>query len=470
MRPGQGQPARAALAAGYLALVGFSACSRTDDPLERYASSTTGSVAGTSSSAGGGASAAGGASTVGGSAQSGGRGGSAGEDGSSIAGAPTTDGGSGPTEPEHDCGEPPISSAAFTKKALRGAAADCATWHYCRFEHAAARLELALGDHEAAPDSVTLDTARRALGQAMDIWSEVELFQFGPLASSAEAAARDAKQGQGLRDLIYSWPATVRARVEEQVVNRNYLTGWASDVVLVSARGLFSLDYLLSYPGTDTVCSASSVCGKNWLKYGPNELGALKREYASGVGRDILLRVGDLRERWSAEGGNFRPLFVDATGYDDENQAMTALGWSLLYVEREVKDYKLGVPAGYTINSPVSLPEMPYSEHGGDNIAHNLRGFRALFEGCGAEGEGLGVDDWLSAAGHPELAQDIMLAWRDAQAVADAFPGFSRATPEQLEQLYRAVKALTDLLKNDLFGSGSPLGLTLPKGIEGDTD
>ena len=63
-----------------------------------------------------------------------------------------------------------------------------------------------------------------------------------------------------------------------------------------------------------------------------------------------------------------------------------------------------------------------------------------------------------------------MNAWQNAQVVADTYPAFADATPAELEALYRAVKALTDLLKNDLLGAGSPLGLALPKGFEGDTD
>jgi uncharacterized protein len=392
--------------------------------------------------------------------------------GESGAGGARSDAGSGnePNEPVDACGDAPISNALFTKKALREAAADCATWHYCRFESAATALEAALNDYATTPDALARGEAQLAFARAMDTWSEIELFQFGPLASSAEAAGKDGKQGKGIRELIYAWPTTVRLRVEEQVVNRNYLTSWDSNVVLTSARGLFAVDYLLSYDGADTQCQPTSVCGKNWAKHDADGIAGLKRDYAAALGQDILARIGELRRLWAPEGGNFRPLFVDATGYDDENQAMTTLAWALLYVEREVKDWKLGTPAGYTLSSPATLPEAPYSRRATNNIVHNLRGFAALYQGCGPGGEGLGFDDWLTEAGHAALAQDISQAWREAQGAADNFPVFDTATPAEVEALYRAVKRLTDMLKNDLFGSGSPLGLTLPKGIEGDTD
>jgi hypothetical protein len=113
---------------------------------------------------------------------------------------------------------------------------------------------------------------------------------------------------------------------------------------------------------------------------------------------------------------------------------------------------------------------VPYSGLETQSLRANLRGFRGLYQGCGPDGQGLGVDDWLIEAGHPELAQDIVKAWQTAQAAADAYPRWSDASAAELESLYRAVKALTDLLKSDLFGAGSPIGLDLPDGIASDTD
>jgi hypothetical protein len=283
------------------------------------------------------------------------------------------------------------------------------------------------------------------------------------------SAGKDIYQGQGIRELIHPWPLTTRCRVEEQVVLPRYDEGL--DSILISGRGLFGLDYLLNYAASDTTCLPSSAAGKAWAKASPEELAAGKLEYAAVLGDDVLAQARALRAAWAEDGGNFRPVFVDATGYpSDELKVMTVMAWSLIYIEREVKDWKLGIPAGYTLKSPVSLPESPYSGLGTENVRANLRGFRALFQGCGPEGEGLGFDDWLTEQNHGELAGDVIAAWQNAQAAADAYPQFSQATPAELEGLYRAVKALTDLIKNDLFGDGSPLGLDLPEGVASDTD
>lgn len=447
------------------------ACTRTADPVEHYGSVAQ-SSAGTSQGGKGTAQGGNGAVAQAGRANgsNGGSIGVAGEE-TTLLGGQGGDGASAPEPPlDYGCGNAPLSSSSepFTRQALRAAAAQCAQWHYCRFEGGARALESALADYVEAPGPETLSAARSAFETAFGLVSVNELFQFGPLASQAESAGKDAYQGQGLRELMYAWPLSARCRVEEQLVLRSYVQSMKT--VLVNGRGLFALDYLLFYPGADTECTPNSTTGKAWPTLSSDDIDAGKREYAAALGEDIALQAQTLRQAWAVDGGNFGPRLVEATGYPSEQEAMKALSWALLYVEREVKDWKLGLPAGHTATAPVSVAEAAFSGLRTAAIRQNLRGFRGLFQGCGPAGEGLGFDDWLSEAGHAELASDILTAYDAAQAAADAAPELDQASPAELEQLYQAVKHLTDLLKNDLFGAGSPLGLSLPKGIEGDTD
>lgn len=447
------------------------ACTRRADPVEHYASAAQGS-AGTSQGGKGTALGGNGAVAQAGKANgsSGGSMGAAGDE-TTLPGGQGGDGASVPEPPlDYGCGDAPVSSAGepFTRRALRAAAAACAEWHYCRFEGGARALSDALADYLETPAPETQDAARAAFETAFGLASVNELFQFGPLASQAESAGKDAYQGQGLRELMYSWPLSARCRVDEQLVLRTYEQSMKS--VLVNGRGLFALDYLLFYSGADTECTPNSTTGKAWPTLSADDIDAGKREYAAALGEDVALQAQTLRQAWAVDGGNFAPTLVDATGYPSEQEAMKVLSWALLYVEREVKDWKLGLPAGHTATAPVSVAEAAFSGLRTAAIRQNLRGFRGLFQGCGPQGEGLGFDDWLSEAGHGELASDIVTAYDAAQAAADTAPELDQASPEELEQLYQAVKHLTDLLKNDLFGAGSPLGLSLPKGIEGDTD
>jgi predicted lipoprotein len=397
------------------------------------------------------------------SAASGGTGGSDG---------PDPDGGAGGepvTVPEDDCGPPPVTTEPFTRERLRAAASDCAVHHYCRFGAAAAALEGRVAAHAASPSAASLEAARVAWRRAMALWSRVELFQFGPVASRAQSAGKDAYQGLGIRERVYSWPLTARCRVEDQLASQAYRTQGFGNV-LVSSKGLFGLEYLLFYEGSDTACLPVTTTARTWATLTADELASRKRAYATAVAQNVSVETNGLLLLWRPDGGNFRRTFVSASGYPSEQEALNVLAWALVYVEREVKDWKLGIPAGYTLMHPVSGPEAPFSGVSTELLRENLHGFRSLFEGCGEHGEGLGFDDWLVEAGHAELAIEILAALGGAQAAADGAPPLERATPAELEALYRAVKALTDLLKSDLFGPGSPLNLKLPEGVASDTD
>ena len=450
------------------ALAVAAACTRTADPVEHYGKAAPVATGGGGKNVATGGKASAGQAGKGSTTGSGGTSATGGDDAVADAG----EGGATGTPPEpptdYGCGEAPVSSAAFSRRALRVAAAECAQWHYCRFEGGARALADALDEQRDEPTEATVAAARAAFGAAFELASVNELFQFGPLSSQSESAGKDNYQGKGFRELIYAWPLSARCRVEEQIVLRSYAQSMNS--VLVNGRGLFALDYLLFYPDADTECTASSTTGKAWPTLGAEDIAAGKREYAAALGRDIVHQAQELRNAWSPDGGNFTPVFVETTGYPSEQEAMKVLSWSLLYVEREVKDWKLGLPAGHTSSAPVSVAEAAFSGLKTQAIRQNLIGFRGLFQGCGAGGEGLGFDDWLSEAGHGELAADILTAYVAAQAAADNAPALDQASPAEFEALYQAVKHLTDLLKNDLFGAGSPLGLSLPKGIEGDTD
>jgi predicted lipoprotein len=394
-------------------------------------------------------------------------------DGSTLDGSdPLLDGGDDLGTPNdlRACGSRPIASEPFSMRSqLRAAAGDCAIWHYCELENDAAWLAHLVGKYKEAPSESRLERVRDAWREAMASWSSVELFQFGPLSSSVPSAGKDRYQGRNYRDRIYSWPTSARCRVEEQVVGRAYEEdGFAR--VLISARGLLALEYLLFYEGDDTACAASSGTYAAWTALSVQALRERKLAYAQAVASDVLSLARDLNEAWSASGGDFRSAFIAASGYPDEQEAMNVLGWSLAYVDKELKDWKIGVPAGRTATSPVTGPESPYADAATANWKGNLRGFRSLFQGCGEDGEGLGFDDWLNEAGHDELADDITSAWQNAQTKVDALGPLSQTSEEELVAAHEALRGLTALLKSNLLGAASPLNLKLPATLEGDTD
>jgi predicted lipoprotein len=388
-----------------------------------------------------------------------------------AAGAEVNAGGTGTVvepDPGEECGPAPTATPTFTRAALREAAADCTIWQYCHVANATTALRDAVTALRDDSSDAARERAQQAWRSAMQRWSVAELFQFGPAGSRVESAGRDPVHGQGIRDFVYAWPVVGRCRVEEQIIGRGYEKSWSQ--VQISGRGLFGLEYLLFYGGVDHGCSPNSATGKGWAALDEAGLASAKLAYADALANDVFEQVHGLREAWSPDGGNFRQTLIDATGYENEQQALNVLAWSLLYIEKEVKDWKVGIPAGVTLTSPVSQAEGTFSLSASESIRENLRGFRALFQGCGEHGEGLGFDDWLNDVGQNQLATDMLSALDGAQAAADAFPPLHTATKPELEAFYQQLRALTSLLKADFFGAGSTLNLKLPAGVASDTD
>ena len=193
-----------------------------------------------------------------------------------------------------------------------------------------------------------------------------------------------------------------------------------------------------------------------------------KLDYRSAVADNLVALALEIRNVWQPEGEDFAKKLTTFEGYGNEQETLNVVAWSLMYPHTELKDYKLGSLAGVRTTPPT--PETPFALIEIENVRTNLRTFRELFQGCSEDGTGIGFDDWLIAAGHAELAGEMLAALAQAQAAADAFPAFSEATQPEFVSLYQAVKTLSDLLKTSFFGSASPLNLKLPATAASDTD
>src|SRR5690606_1826616 len=112
----------------------------------------------------------------------------------------------------------------------------------------------------------------------------------------------------------------------------------------------------------------------------------------------------------------------------------------------------------------------PYAQVDLQSIRANITAFRALFQGCGPDGAGLGFDDWLKAAGGDDLEQDLLQALDAIEDRAADLPPLHEASTDQMAAFYADLKVLSDLLKEQFFGSGSVLNLKLPASAASDTD
>jgi predicted lipoprotein len=378
---------------------------------------------------------------------------------------------------ELSCDVPePHADSTFTKQKLLEAAADCAMYRYCRFEGAASALRDASRAFADNPDTTRRDNARAAWRQAIDTWEEAELFSFGPAASQTEPGGKD------FRNLIYSWPLNGRCKVDEQTVNRFYESPdffGPPNRSLVNGRTLSALEYLAYYEGTDNGCHQLSPINANqtWSALDRTELTRRKAAYAAAAAEDVLANARALAQAWSPEHGNFRATLTHTGNavYASEQAALNAISDAMFYLERQVKDQKLGIPLGLlpecTTPPCVDAIESRYANASIDHVRANLRGFRALFQGCGAGNSGIGFDDWLNAVGSGELATRMLQALDAADAAA---AGVNSPLQDALvsdrarvEALHTAIRNVATPLKTEFV---TVLNLELPKTSEGDND
>ena len=195
----------------------------------------------------------------------------------------------------------------------------------------------------------------------------------------------------------------------------------------------------------------------------------------SVVAADVAVQGKDLHAAWQS---GFAAELADAgasgSGFGSEQIALNAVSDGLFYLEREVKDLKLGKPLGLYECTEASCPEAVESQYAlvsREHVVNNLKGFQRIYAGCEASG-GVGFDDLLRSLGAGSLADRMETDLAAAIGTAEAFPtsdlraGLAKHRTEFVA-LHAAVKKLTDELKTDFV---TVLDLELPNIVEGDND
>jgi predicted lipoprotein len=376
-----------------------------------------------------------------------------------------------------ECGPPPMAMSPFSRRAWLASVAQCTRRQYCEFSVYQRDLAAKVQAHMTAQSEASRTAAQRAWVAANARWQRAELFRFGP------AAARMEPGGQNLRAQIYSFPSFDRCLVDEQTVRRSYAERAFSQSA-EGGRGLAALEYLLFFELPENGCSPIATINdsKQWqaLASMPQELRTRRAEYAARVAEELSPPTGALLDAWDPTKGNFTQIFsAPAPGavYPTEQEAINALGHALYYIDRELKDLKLGrLLPGITEDCRsgcADRAEARFAQVSTDNLAQNLAAFRALFEGCGDGNQGLGFDDALRALGPAgeRLADRMLVALGGAeQAVRELSPPLELAVVQdvaRVETVYRAVKQLTDLLKTELI---TLLDIELPMSAPTDND
>jgi predicted lipoprotein len=352
-----------------------------------------------------------------------------------------------------------------------------------QFHASAQTLANRIGDYctaldaaDAAPEAAA--TAQTSWRETMQDWQFLEALQFGPVAMNAYT----------LRNEVYSWPLVNTCGVDQEVIaaqDEGYVL-----TERYNRKGLAALEYLLFDDDLDHSCTDAVAATQQWNSLAAAERREQRCTYMQLVVDKVVAAGQQLVADWEPDQGNFLGSLTDGSEYGSMRQAVNAVSDSLFYLDREVKDRKLGVPAGINPDCREdSCPEdveHPWADHSRQAMVANLQGFQAVFLGNlpdSAE-DGVGFDDYLTALGAEDLANRMSQAIAAtisalqapdqsltalATGIDPAACAASSRDDRQVEicSLYADMKAITDELKTEFIGI---LNLEKPKVAEADND
>lgn len=324
--------------------------------------------------------------------------------------------------------------------------------------------------------SQELSEAQQAWRSSMDLWQELELYQFGP-----EGPATQVVGGQDLREEIYSFPITNTCRVDQETVENNFPNANFTDNELTNVYGFDALEYLLFNASTQNNCPPQADINSNgsWdALVNSGDLDQRRADYAVVVAQDILANATALKNAWEAGQGDFSAQFslagLNGSVYPSAQAAANDVFAGMFYLDLLTKDVKLGRPAGVIGATTVdpSQVESFYARRSKEHVLANLRAFRKLYLGNDpADPARPGFDDWLVAVGANQLAMDLQTAIDDAISAVQNIPGtLHDAVTNDLASVQSAIDAIrviTNFLKAQF---PSVLNLSVPNQGAGDND
>lgn len=341
-----------------------------------------------------------------------------------------------------------------------------------RFAAEAAALETALSS--ATPDAGGRDAAQEAWREAMGIWQELEMMQFGPLGASLSVMG-----GQDLRARIYSWPLLNRCEVDRQTIGESYDDPDRLAQISGAPIGLWAIEYLLFTDEPGNNCAPFDPINQDGIWESMADMIPQRRlVYAASLSTLVRQRAEELDDAWSPSGGNFMAELTDpgrgGSVYGTAQEGLNAISDAMFYLSEETEDMKLGTPLGIISCPTEQCPEALESQwalRSKEHVIANLLGFELLFFGGDPDGDDLGFDDLLGDMGASDVADDMANALASAIAATEAVPGTFRDALTQDEPamaaVFDALISVTDILKSDFL---SVLDLEAPDRAAGDND
>jgi predicted lipoprotein len=314
-----------------------------------------------------------------------------------------------------------------------------------------------------------LTAAQTAWQESMNVWQQLEVMQFGPLATE--------------RDEFYSWPLNDSCKVDEEVVfsladGYDITTG-----VTPARRGLDGLEYLLFNSDTGISCGPNNTTAAltAWNAKADDAKLADRCSFAEKVAGDLVTRSLTLESDYAQ---------YNITSASSLQGVADSISDALFYIDKELKDDKLVAVlplSGSQSFNPDKL-EFSFASYAKEAVYNNALGAKAIFTANNHQG----LAQYLIAAGQESLATEMLTeldtvisnssniaindtfkeiltdaSVNDEQTCINSLSDSAVSDLEKLCALDNDVKAFTDDLKGQFVLT---LGFSVPKDAEGDND
>lgn len=322
---------------------------------------------------------------------------------------------------------------------------------------------------DAGAAGTSRDDAVAAWTAAIDAWELADAVLIGPAAMNMK----------DLREKIYAWPLLAPCGVDRDTASR-WTDPSAYDVAAQppNERSLLAIEYLLFTTDTAHTCPIEPP---GWSALGA-DLPRARCHLAHVLALDVAARATELYDAWRADAGNYVGELARAgqsgSSLPSAQEGVNLISDGMFYVDRVVKDMKLGEAAGIATNicNTVQEPCLPevelrYADRGSYAIRANLTALRQVFTGTSPTADGPGFDDFLDALGQGELAarmtSNLDAALEKANALPDSFVTALQTSYAAVVDTHVAVNTFTTDLKSQFL---TVLALDIPDDVAADND
>jgi predicted lipoprotein len=209
-----------------------------------------------------------------------------------------------------------------------------------------------------------------------------------------------------------------------------------------------------------------------WAALSASELHARRLDYAAALAQRLADDAADLHTAWDPAGGDFAGALAragDNAPYTSPQEGVQAVFDGLFFTMFRVVRLKLDAPMGLgtCATDCAGLAESTLAGGSTAWLTLNLAAVRAMLEG----GDGVGLLDLATTAGHDDVVAAVEAALADAEAAAAAVtadvPVAITDDAADLEALRAALEHLKEAIEDDLRAA---LTLQIPSEAAGDND